>query len=98
MTFQTGWLLVKCGFNGLGNGLGGFSKHRYNQIMATTKRLVIYGICDEHGELVKSQGRSTHKPKDFDHSLIASGHGPLLGGFDLIETTTVTTSVEHYYR
>ncbi len=54
-------------------------------------------ICDEHGELVRSQGRSTHQPKDFDHSIIASGHGPLLGGFDLIETTTVITSIERYY-
>ena len=51
MTFQSGWLLVKCSFNGLGNGLGGFNKQRYNTIMATTKRLVIYGICDEHGEV-----------------------------------------------
>ena len=55
-------------------------------------------ICDEHGELVRSQGRSTHKPEDFDPSSKASGHGPLLGGFDLIETTTVITSIEHYYR
>ena len=51
MTLRSGWLLVRCGFNGLGNGLGGFSEQRYNQIMATTKQLVIYGICDEHGEV-----------------------------------------------